>query len=154
MKLSEALKIVQTSPSPGSERLTVYLACGFTPLHLATFLAAHVRRNSPKDFVEILTGDYGDLAGNLTRLQKSGCDTAVVMIEWFDFDARLGLRSLGGWHPEVLAAIQRTGGADCPRLAHPPAASNLLLTGFAVRQARTFAAQIASGFRFDRRRIY
>ena len=108
MKLSEALKLTQNMPEAETEKFRVYLACGFTPLHLATFLQAHLRQRSPLTAPQILTGEYGDLLGTLERLQKSQCEAAALVIEWSDLDPRLALRSLGGWGPDVLEDIQRT----------------------------------------------
>lgn len=116
MKLSEALKIVQSVLPADAEKLTVFLACGFTPLHLSTFLAAHLRGCLPERAVEIQTGTYGDLIGNLERLQKSSCDAGVLVIEWSDLDPRLGLRSLGGWSPKLLADIQETVRSSASRI--------------------------------------
>ena len=68
MKLLEALELLrQTISEPASTR-KLFLACGFTPLHFQTFLAAHLRRSHPTSSIEIETGLYGDLAGNLERL--------------------------------------------------------------------------------------
>lgn len=106
MKLTEALKILQADPLEGEESLTIHLVCGFTPLHLATFLAAHLRERLQGRAVEIRTGVYGDLAGNLTRLRKSPFDAAAVVLEWSDLDPRLGLRGLGGWGPKLLHDIR------------------------------------------------
>src|SRR2546423_4712573 len=105
MKLAEALKITQEATPADAERYSVYLACGFEPLHLATFLAAHLRRAVPERLINIETGIYGDLPGNLEQLRNSESDTGVVIFEWADFDARLGLRGLGGWGPQILPAI-------------------------------------------------
>ncbi len=105
MKLAEALKIVQVAPPPNAENFSVYLACGFLPLHLATFLEANLRQLLPKGRIEIQTGLYGDLAGNLERLKNAEVAAGIVVFEWADFDPRLGLRSLGGWGPNVLAKI-------------------------------------------------
>jgi FkbH-like protein len=116
MKLSEALKISQTDPGPGAEKFRVYLACGFTPLHLATFLAAHLRLRVPSRDVEIQTGRYGDLTGTLARLRESSGDAAALVLEWSDLDPRLGLRSLGGWEPRVLADVQETVGSSAIRI--------------------------------------
>jgi FkbH-like protein len=106
MKLAEALKIVNAAASSDAEQFTVYLACGFLPLHLTTFLAAQLRARLPERAVEIQTGLYGDLPGNLAQLAKSGTHASAVVIEWADFDPRLGLRRLGGWGPNVLPDIQ------------------------------------------------
>jgi FkbH-like protein len=106
MKLHEALKIVHTAPPEGAESLSVHLVCGFTPLHLATFLAAHLRERLPGRAIEVRTGVYGDLAGNLARLRESPFAAAAVVIEWADLDPRLGLRGLGGWGPKLLEDIR------------------------------------------------
>jgi FkbH-like protein len=105
MKLAEALKIVQTAPPEKAERFSVYLACGYLPLHLATFLEANLRTLLPERSIEIQTGLYGDMAGNLDRLRNADALTGVVVFEWADFDPRLGLRSLGGWGPNALEDI-------------------------------------------------
>lgn len=117
MKLSEALKIAQAPPPAGARKLSLYLACGFTPLHLSTFLAAYLRAASPAARgVEIEVGGYGDLAGNLLRLQQSSCDGAAVVVEWPDLDPRLGLRGLGGWAPAVLPDVEATVVASAGRI--------------------------------------
>ncbi len=116
MKLSEALKIARTKPPAGAGKLKVYLACGFTPLHLETFLAAHLCQLSPERDVEIQTGSYGDLRGNLARLGESRCDAGAVVVEWSDLDPRLGLRSLGGWGPKILEDIETNVAASASRL--------------------------------------
>lgn len=108
MKLAEALRIVQATPPPDAEKFSVYLACGIFPLHLSTFLAAHLLERLISRTVEISTGLFGDLPGNLTSLRESSADAGAVVIEWSDFDPRLGLRRLGGWGPGVLPDIQTT----------------------------------------------
>ena len=112
MKLSEALEILQQARHHQNP-FTVTLACGFTPLHLQTFLGAHLQAALPDRRVEIKTGLYGDLIGTLER--AGGSDAIAVAIEWPDLDARLGYRSLGGWGPaeesdiaaQVQASLQR-----------------------------------------------
>jgi len=108
MKLAEALRIVQAPPPPDAEKFSVYLACGIFPLHLSTFLAAHLRESLNNRAVEINTGLFGDLPGNVISLRESSADSGAVVIEWSDFDPRLGLRRLGGWGPGVLPDIQAT----------------------------------------------
>jgi FkbH-like protein len=102
MKLAEALRIIQSTASSGP-RLDVALLCGFMPLHLETFLRAHLSKLFVDRSPQIRTGLYGDLIGNLQR--TSDVDIAVVVIEWFDLDPRLGLRRLGGWEPSQLPDI-------------------------------------------------
>jgi FkbH-like protein len=103
MKLAEALALNHAPAPPDSAALQVFLATGFTPLHLQTFLAAHLRLRFPSRPVEIVTGLFGDLPGNLDRI--AGGEAAAVLLEYPDFDPRLGVRRLGGWGPSDLADI-------------------------------------------------
>lgn len=103
MKLIEALKISQSPVAEGASLLRVFVACGFTPLHLQTFLNAHLRVRLPRTAVEIRTGLFGDLIGNIERLTRSDADVLAVPLEWTDLDPRLGIRRLGGWRPADLA---------------------------------------------------
>src|SRR4029077_12055998 len=113
MKLAEALRIVQAVP-PSAPRLQVALVCGFTPLHLETFLRAHLCKLFPERSPQVQTGLYGDLIGNLERV--ADVSAAVVVIEWADLDARLGLRRLGGWEPSRLQDILRGVNVSCDLL--------------------------------------
>ncbi len=105
MKLLEALKILHANPPAGAEDLNVFLACGFTPLHLQTFLSAHLRKLFPDHRVSHHVGLFGDCLGNLERLPKSPLDAVAVVLEWDDLDPRLGLRQLGGWGPGIYTDI-------------------------------------------------
>jgi FkbH-like protein len=105
MNLLEALKIINRSGSAPGKPFRVTLICGFTPLHLETFLTAHIASNRPQAGVTISHGLYGDLAGNLERCKPSEMDAAAVVIEWADLDPRLGARSSGGWDPHRLPDI-------------------------------------------------
>jgi FkbH-like protein len=96
MKLVEALEILKSAPPAGSS-LDVYLVSSFTPLHLQTFLTAELRLRNPDRPIQVSAGLYGDIRGNLTRMAKSNSAVAAIVLEWGDFDARLGLRSLGNW---------------------------------------------------------
>jgi FkbH-like protein len=97
MKLIDALAIAKRPVAEDASLLKVFLACGFTPLHLETFLTAALADRSPFERAEVATGLFGDLAGNIERIQPADCDALVVLIEWQDLDPRLGIRSLGGW---------------------------------------------------------
>ena len=99
MKLTEALKLLQ-EVSPQNPSHDVLLACGFTPLHVQTFLAAHARQRLPGKRVQVRTGLYGDLAGTLESAVARGETLAgvAIAIEWFDLDPRLGFRSAGAWN--------------------------------------------------------
>ena len=72
MKLAEALTMVQSIP-PHAPPLEVALRCGFTPLHLETFLRAQLCRLFPGRFLRAQLGRYGDLLGNLKRPAAPGC---------------------------------------------------------------------------------
>jgi len=116
MKLLEALQTLKTAPADG-EPFVVALTCGFEPLHLETFLAAHLQRAMPKRRVSVRTGLYGDLAGNVARLAGSDAAAAAVVVEWADLDPRLGLRSAGGWDPASLPHVLETARMRLEQLA-------------------------------------
>jgi len=105
MKLIKALKIVQSPPPGGLRRLRILLACGFTPLHLQTFLQANLRVLMPNVLPEIKAGVFGDLIGNIEKFKSSEADFLIVALEWSDLDPRLGIRRLGGWRPQQLSDI-------------------------------------------------
>ena len=103
MKLIEALGII--SKKPDGEPLTISLVCGFTPLHLQTFLHAELQLLFPDHPVEITTGLYGDIAGTLRDARGRPLDAVALALEWEDLDARLGTRQLGGWHARNVENI-------------------------------------------------
>jgi FkbH-like protein len=105
MKLIEALRIVQSPLPDRPQPLRLFLASSFTPLHLQTFLMAHLRTRMPACGPEIKVGLFGDLIGNIERLKSSETDVLAVVLEWTDLDPRLGIRTLGGWRPEQLSDI-------------------------------------------------
>jgi FkbH-like protein len=118
MKLIEALKIVQ-SPLPKFPRNhRVFLACGCTPLHLHTFLAAHIRKLMLDSVPEIKTGLFGDLIGNIERVKSSETDVIVVALEWADLDPRLSIRNLGGWRLQQLSDIVVSAESSKERIRH------------------------------------
>jgi hypothetical protein len=96
--LKEALQLV-ARPATGAE-YRLWLCCGFEPLHLRTFLGAHVRTRlaapggEPHRGAEILTGLFGDLAGNIRKASASPEDAVplAVVLDWTDLDPRLGIR--------------------------------------------------------------
>src|SRR5215472_1240298 len=103
MKLGEALNLIQSVPID-AEPMNIYLACGFTPLHLKTLLAAEIWQLAHKK-AAIQSGLFGDLSGSLRKASLSGADFVVCIVEWSDLDPRLGLRSLGGWLPALFPDI-------------------------------------------------
>jgi FkbH-like protein len=105
MKLIEALNILRKAPSESAEKFVVFLVSGFTPLHLDTLLAAQLQRLDPEHRIKLHTGLYGDFMGNLERAAETGPAAVALIMEWQDLDPRLGIRSLGGWLPDVLPNI-------------------------------------------------
>jgi len=116
MKLMEALEILKNGPGPEAPVLPFFLACGFTPLHLLTLLKAHAQKRNPAVRMEIETGLFGDLPGSLHRAAGSSAQGAAVVIEWPDFDPRLGLRQLGGWNPDALPDLIQSVAGGASRL--------------------------------------
>jgi FkbH-like protein len=105
LRLLDALELLKRPAPEGDQHLRVYLACGFTPLHLHTFLAAHLRSLLPERRVDVHIGLYGDLAGSLEYLRLGEFDSVAVVLEWPDLDLRLGIRNLGGWRATDLSDI-------------------------------------------------
>lgn len=107
MTLAEALRLVQEQNGE-SRRRRIFLACGFQPLHMATFIGAHYVRRFPGEAADIRTGLYGNLEATLDLAAASDAEAAAVLLEWSDLDPRLGLRSTGGWALSAQADIVNT----------------------------------------------
>lgn len=105
MQFTKALKIVREYSSTDLPVCQVRLVTGFNPLHLQTFLQAHLQQRLPTSRVLVSTDVYGDLVGALQRLQTPLADMCAIALEWPDLDPRLGFRQLGGWGPAELADI-------------------------------------------------
>ncbi len=116
MKLIDALEVLRQPVATDASQLNVHLACGFTPLHLQTFLEARLRSRYPKRLYTIETSIYGDLAGSIERLERSNVHVLTVLVEWEDLDSRLGMRSLGGWRPSNLNDIAESANKAAIRL--------------------------------------
>ena len=104
MRLAEALLLIQKT-SKLAEPFPVRLACGFSPLHLQTFLTAHLQAKAGSRCVQITSGLYGSLADTLKQLQTFDGEAVALFIEWADLDPRLGYRSLGGWKSENVQEL-------------------------------------------------
>jgi FkbH-like protein len=116
MNLIDALESLKKPVAENAPPLRVFLGCGFTPLHLETFLAAHLRNLFPPHRLELNSGLFGDLVGNLERLRPEEHDRIAVVIEWPDLDSRLGLRTLGGWQVEKSEEIANSVSQSLDRL--------------------------------------
>jgi FkbH-like protein len=116
VKLIEALKLAHSPLPDGARETNIYLACGFTPLHLKTFLAAKMRMKLSENRVSVTTGLFGDLCGNIERINSTGIDFLVVVVEWTDLDSRLGSRTLGGWRPSQMTDILESAARTAERL--------------------------------------
>jgi FkbH-like protein len=102
VKIIEALKIVQ-SAAVGAPPFKVTVACGFTALHLRTFLGARLQLALAGRAILINEGLYGDLCGTLERLEPA--DALAVLMEWPDLDARLDFRNAGPWGRDTAASV-------------------------------------------------
>jgi FkbH-like protein len=116
MKLTEALQILNAAKASNHPVVRCILACGLTPLHLATLLAARLQQALPDKRVEVHTPVFGDAAANLQPSYIGNADFILVAIEWSDLDPRLGFRHLGGWKPSQAAAILEQAAATLKRL--------------------------------------
>jgi FkbH-like protein len=117
VNITEALKITQSVPRD-ARPFAVTLACGFTPLHLQTFLASHLQQKLPDRKVTITPGLYGNLVGGLEGIPEASLpDGIVIALEWADLDARLDHRSAGGWGAEAANDIVASAKTMLDRLA-------------------------------------
>jgi FkbH-like protein len=94
----------------------VFLACGFEALHLETLLKGHLLERFPGEGIELRTGLYGDLEGNLKAGMESGAEAVAVVVEWSDADPRLGLRASGNWSLSAQDDIVNTAAGRLRRL--------------------------------------
>src|SRR6185369_13364316 len=101
MQLMDALRIVNGRPQTAARKLNVSFVCGFTPLHLKTFLSAYLQVLCPDRSIQLHTGLYGDVVGNLERAGEARVDAVAVALEWPDFDARLGIRAAVSTPPQI-----------------------------------------------------
>jgi FkbH-like protein len=108
MTLNEALRLVNSSRENRAKEAPVVLLSGFQPLHIETFLQAHALERLAGERIDVTTGLFGDLRGNIRKAAESKATTAALFLEWDDLDPRLGLRSSGGWANAVRHDIEST----------------------------------------------
>ncbi len=106
MTLNEALALIN-SRNAATPVTPHWLVCGFEPLHLATLLRGHLLERLPGQ-VELRSGVYGDIFGNLESAVASDAIAAAVVIEWPDLNPLLGLRASGGWAEDAKDSIVAT----------------------------------------------
>lgn len=116
MKLADAMRLLNRNAALPGAPLELFLACGFTPLHLRTFLVAQLAERFPKRRITVTTGTYGDLAGSLERAASEPAREAAAVLEWEDLDPRLGLRSAAPWRLAQLPDILETATSRLVRL--------------------------------------
>lgn len=104
MTLVDALRIVNAR-APNATRRRFTLVCGFTPLHLKTFLAAQLTERTASERIDVEVGVFGDVSGTLQKLLNNPSDGVAVPLEWSDLDARLSWRSSHGWRSDCTADI-------------------------------------------------
>jgi FkbH-like protein len=104
MRFTDALKILQSAPKEGKP-FEVTLACGFTPLHLQTFLAAYIQQAMPSCRVSVSAGLYGSIAATIEEASVRRAANLAIAIEWTDLDARLGYRASAVWDTNALSDI-------------------------------------------------
>ena len=118
MTITEALQIAQRVPAT-APKFQVKLACGFTPLHLQTFLTAHVQQRLPGRKIATVPGLYGDLAGTIENVAAGDGDRPdclAMVLEWPDLDPRLGFRSSGSWSAAAISDILSSARAMLARI--------------------------------------
>ncbi|HXJ42494.1 MAG TPA: hypothetical protein VNH18_24655, partial [Bryobacteraceae bacterium] len=103
MTVTEALRITQRAPRD-AEPFEIGLACAFTPLHLQTFLQAHLQACLPAKRVIVRAGLYGATVHTLES-PTGDAKGVVVALEGVDLDPRLGFREAGQWGPNALPEI-------------------------------------------------
>ena len=70
----------------------------------------------PDRKVHVETGLYGDLAGNLERLDPRRADAVAAIVEWEDLDPRLGYRSSQAWRAAQMEDCLATASLQLDRL--------------------------------------
>jgi FkbH-like protein len=162
MRVTDALKILHDAPKEGKP-FEVSLACGFTPLHLQTFLGAYLQTALPNRRVTVSTGLYGSLSGTVEEAAKRGAKNLAIAIEWMDLDPRLGYRVLAVWDsktlPDILSCVRRalerlislirglpSGtklAVSTPTLSFPPLFYN---PSWQMSESETVLAELVAGF--------
>lgn len=116
MTITEALTILRGAPKEGSS-FEVTLACGFTALHLQTFLTAHLQQVLPVRRVIVSHGLFGDLLNTVDKAIERRAGNLTIVIEWSDLDVRLGYRACSKWGTDTAQEAVSFAGIALERLA-------------------------------------
>lgn len=115
MNITHALEILRNAPK-GANIFEVRLACGFTPLHLQTFLGAHLQKRMKDREVRVTPGLFGSLVQTVDECSRTENTNLVVAIEWADLDPRLGYRAFHVWNANTVSDIIATSKVSLERL--------------------------------------
>lgn len=113
MTLLEALEhVVKHNVHRHGVVLKCLLLCGFSPLHLKTFLHAELIGLILDKRIVVEEGLFDDVRRSLMELRPSDFSFVVLALEWSDFDPRLGLRNSGHWLPgeidDILGNVRKS----------------------------------------------
>jgi FkbH-like protein len=104
MNITQAIEILRLARN-APKTFEVKLACGFTPLHLQTFLAAHLQAQMLDRQVKVTPGLYGNMLQTVEEDAKSESTNLAITLEWPDLDARLGYRAFHQWTSKTLSDV-------------------------------------------------
>ncbi len=116
MKLTDAIKI-QRAVNASAPPYKALLACGFTPLHLCTYVHAHLQKFLPNHRIQLQIGLFGDLIGTVAASLADSPHAVITVIEWTDLDPRLGYREAHSWGARVSDEIVANCALTLDRLA-------------------------------------
>lgn len=153
MRLIDALELSRqaSSEKQGDAHMGVpfrfFVACGFTPLHLATYLTAYVSQRLPHRRILAETGLFGDLAGTLEAAAERNLSAVAVFVEWGDLDPRLSARQAPPAGGVSADEIVRTAAENAARFR--PRLENLAFVGSQVAVALPTVPPLAWGHQTD-----
>jgi FkbH-like protein len=106
--ITEALKAIHSVPRD-TPRFQLSIVCGFTPVHLQTFLTARLQQKFSDRKVTPQTGLFGNAVGTLESLGAASADVVACVLEWSDLDPRLGFREGSQWGSAAISDAVESG---------------------------------------------